>query len=136
MAQSLSKFSLAVFLSLSVFSVPSWAQSNPGLFPYGKWTVSQPIFQPGPKGTFDEVAVKDPTIVFYQGRYHMFYTSKATPETTKNKLKYVSKGRSAVGYVSAPDLKSLNKARRYDLCKIIEDVVVAPQVFYFRPHKL
>jgi hypothetical protein len=35
------------------------------LFPYKDWEVSEPIHEPGPKGSFDEIAVKDPTIVFY-----------------------------------------------------------------------
>ena len=49
-----------------------------------KWAVSKPVFKAGPQGTFDDVAVKDPTIVFYGGKYHMFYTSKASRETGKN----------------------------------------------------
>ena len=37
-----------------------------------RWIVSEPILQAGPKGTFDDVAVKDPTIVFYNSKYHLF----------------------------------------------------------------
>ena len=136
MPRPFSNIFLAILSCVSILTVSCSGQSRQGLFQYEQWTVSPPVFQPGPKGTFDDVAVKDPTIVFYQGHYHMFYTSKATAETANTQLQYVSKGRSAVGYVSAPNLQSLNSAKRHDLCEIVEDVVVAPQVFYFEPHKL
>ncbi|MBD3288995.1 hypothetical protein GF337_09345 [candidate division KSB1 bacterium] len=110
-------------------------QQEKPVFEYKHWTVSEPVFTPGPEGTFDDAAVKDPTIVFYNGKYHLIYTSKAKEETFKN-LEYVSKGRSGAGYAAATTLEGLNSAERYDLCSIVKDVIVAPQVFYFEPHEL
>ena len=106
-----------------------------GLFCYDRWTVSEPVLQEGAAGTFDEVAVKDPTIVFYKGRYHLFYTSKAR-KGAGEKDWYLSRGGSALGYVAAERLEDLQKAKRYNLSAIVKEVVVAPQVFYFEPHKL
>lgn len=104
-------------------------------FQYKKWTVSKPLFTKGASGEFDDVAVKDPSIVFYNGKYHLFYTSKAAKETRK-KLKFVSKNGSGLGYAAAATLEELNKAKRYNLNKMYKSVIVAPQVFYFEPQKL
>lgn len=100
------------------------------MFQYKKWTVSNPLFLPGKTGEFDDVAVKDPTIVFYNGKYHMFYTSKAS-----KKAEFLSKGKSAVGYVAAETLEGLQSAERFNLDEIYKTVIVAPQVFYFEPQK-
>ena len=40
-------------------------------FQYDQWTVSQNILKAGPQGAFDDIAVKDPTIVFYNGNYQI-----------------------------------------------------------------
>lgn len=125
---------LFVFMFCSLFIISCQCEQKKPLFQYGKWTVSEPVFTAGPKGTFDDASVKDPTIVYYNDKYHLFYTSKALPET-KGKFNYLSKGASAVGYVSAPTLEGLNTAKRYNLDDILEYIIIAPQVFYFEPHK-
>lgn len=102
---------------------------------YNKWIVSEPILEAGSVGSFDEIAVKDPTIVFYNQKYHMFYTSKASYET-RDLLPHLSKNGSGLGYVSAISLEKLDEAVRYDLGKIMGSVIVAPQVFYFEPQQL
>ena len=109
-------------------------QSAPEFY-YQKWTVSEPILEKGPLGAFDELSVKDPTIVFYNNKYHLFYTSKATYET-RNRMPHLSKNGSGLGYIAAESLELLKEATRYDLGKITESVIVAPQVFYFEPQKL
>lgn len=114
-------------------------EKNEPVFQYDKWTVSEPILQAGPKGSFDDIAVKDPSIVHYKGKYHLFYTSKFTRETAE-KLKAegvpVPVSRSGTGYVSAQTLDGLSEAKRYNLGAIVDEVVIAPQVFYFEPQKL
>lgn len=99
-----------------------------GLFPYSRWTAGKPIFKAGPPGTFDDVSVKDPSIVRHDGRWHVFYTSKPS----RNTRQFVD----GVGYVSAPTLAGLNRAKRHNINAIAGGVVIAPQIFYFRPHKL
>lgn len=120
-------------MSMTVFVAS--CKEEKGLFPYEKWTVSKPVFKVGPKGSFDDAAVKDPTIVFYNGQYHMFYTSKALKETAQN-MDYLSRGESGVGYVASETLKGLQSAKRYNLDAIVEYIVIAPQIFYFEPQKL
>jgi hypothetical protein len=104
-------------------------------FQYKTWIVSEPIFEKGPKGSFDELSVKDPSIVFYNNKYHLFYTSKASYEV-RGQMSHLSKNGSGLGYVAAKTLEQLNEAERIDLGKITESVVVAPQVFFFEPHQL
>lgn len=101
---------------------------------YDRWTVRGTILEAGPAGTFDELAVKDPTIVHDGDRFHMFYTGKATYET-RDSLPYLSKNGSGLGYVSSPTLEGLSRSRRYDMGRITGAVIVAPQVFYFEPQE-
>lgn len=105
------------------------------LFQYEKWIVSKPIFTKGKEGEMDDASVKDPSIVFYNGKYHLFYTTKALKKT-KHLHKNISKNGSGLGYVSAPTLEGLNSAKRFNMDSICESVIVAPQVFYFEPQKL
>jgi len=88
------------------------------------WEIGGYIFTPGPNGTFDEIAVKDPSVVFFENRWHIFYTARSENEYT-------------TGYISAKDLKSLNAAPRYELQQIRGETRYgcAPQVFYFEPQQ-
>ncbi len=126
-----------VVITSTVFlqSFEAFGEGGQALFPYKEWTVSEPVFRAGPAGTFDDVSVKDPTIVFHGGKYHLFYTTKASRAVAKN-YKFLSKGRSAVAYAASETLEGLHKAKRYNLDEIYEYVIVAPQVFYFEPQKL
>jgi endo-1,4-beta-xylanase len=110
-------------------------QVNEENLQFKKWIVSDPVFTNGGKDSFDEIAVKDPTIVFFNGKYHMFYTSIASYET-RTKLPFVSSNGAGTGYVSAKSLDNLNNAERFNLCEITKSVIVAPEVFYFGPQKL
>jgi endo-1,4-beta-xylanase len=126
------RFAVVGTLLISALLLVASCQSGTSVFEYRKWTVSGPILTKGPEGSFDDVSVKDPSIVFYNGKYHVFYTSiagKKSPDQTGG----YSIG---VGYVSATSLEGLNSAKRYNLYEIIDGQVIAPQVFYFEPHGL
>ena len=89
------------------------------------WTAGPPLFLPGPHGSFDETAVKDPSIVFAAGLWHLFYTARGGNRYT-------------LGYAAAPALQELRNARRHQLTQLRADkepYAAAPQVFYFRPQK-
>jgi len=96
-----------------------------------KWIVSEPIMTKGPDKSFDNVAVKDPSIVFYQGNYHLFYTGKSAQKTAEG-IKY----NLDTGYVSAATLAGLKAAKRYNFRDIVGEIVIAPQVFFFEPQQL
>jgi len=88
------------------------------------WQISAPILSPGPKGAFDEVAVKDPSLVFFEGRWHLFYTARSKTDYT-------------TGYVAAEELTGLRSAPRHEL-KMIRGKTrygCAPQVFYCEPQR-
>lgn len=87
------------------------------------WTLSDPILSSGPIGTFSEIAVKDPSIVYFEGMWHLFFTARSREAST-------------TGYVSAKDLAGLPTAPRHEL-KMIRGrsrYGCAPQVMYYRPH--
>lgn len=88
------------------------------------WHLGDAILKPGPKGSFDEIAVKDPSIVFFEGKWHVFYTAR-------------SKAVYTTGYVSAKELTDLQSSPRYELAKIRGKgrYGCAPQVFYYEPQR-
>lgn len=98
---------------------------------YKHWTVSKPIFQAVEQGAFENVAVKDPSIVYYDGQYHLFYTGKRADETAEGPKYSIT-----TGYVTAPTLEELNTAKRHNLSEIVGGNIIAPQIFYFEPQKL
>ena len=110
-------FALCIFFCLSFLIVfPSLARNQ--------WLVGEPILSQGPAGSFDSTSVKDPSIVYYKGDWHLFYTAAGNGEYT-------------TGYVSAPSLEGLKNAQRHEL-KMIRGKKrygCAPQVFYFSPQK-
>jgi hypothetical protein len=84
------------------------------------------VLGPGAAGAFDEVAVKDPSVVFFGGRWHVFYTARG-------------RGDYATGYVSAGTLEGLRDAPRHELTQIrgkASRYACAPQVFFFEPQGL
>jgi len=67
-----------------------------------KWVGGPVILSAGEEGSFDDVAVKDPTIVYYQGKWHLLYTVSG-------------KEPCGIGYVSAERLDLLKMAPRHKL---------------------
>ena len=88
------------------------------------WTLGDPVLASGPLGTFSELGVKDPSIVYYEGMWHLFFTARGRENST-------------TGYVSAKDLAELATAPRHELemIKGKSRYGCAPQVLYFRPHR-
>ncbi|MHC4529847.1 MAG: non-reducing end alpha-L-arabinofuranosidase family hydrolase [Planctomycetota bacterium] len=115
------------FLSLAVLFVPSCHFTQQTVNIPSKWIGGPPILLPGNKGSFDDAGVKDPTIVNFRGRWHLFYTiSRKEP--------------GGIGYVSAERLDLLKTAPRYKLNQFhgqtSDSQGGAPQVFYFEPQNL
>lgn len=101
------------------------AVTLPGWFSQGQWVVGKVILAPGTAGSFDETAVKDPSIVYADGRWHVFYTARG-------------QGQYTTGYVSSATLSALNQAPRHHLPMVrgvTNSYGCAPQVFFFRPEQ-
>jgi hypothetical protein len=86
------------------------------------WSMSQPLIEPEARSENPSRAQKDPTLVFENGKWHVFMTVKLP-------------GRSAIEYCSFSDWKSANQSKRHMIEVSESDYFCAPQVFFFRPHK-
>ena len=105
---------VAVLPPQQSFAVAS-ANPNP------TWKVDARCFLKGPAGAFDDLAVKDPSIVYSGGKYHLFYTARKT-----------GSGNWAIGYTSASAISGLNSGTRTFLSAINGgSYFCAPEVFYF-----
>jgi len=86
------------------------------------WTLSAPLIAPATRPDGPCVAVKDPTVVFFEGKWHVFMTvRRAAPPV-------------GMEYVSFEKWEDTDKAPRHVL-GWHDRYNCAPQVFYFRPHK-
>jgi hypothetical protein len=85
----------------------------------GTWSIQPRCFQDGPSGSFDDIAVKDPSIVSSGGQYHLFYTGRNSSAWS-------------IGYASASSISGLNSATHTKLSSLGSGSgIAAPQVFYF-----
>ncbi len=86
------------------------------------WNLSQPVLSPARRADDPCYSVKDPTVVFHEGRWHVFCTIRSVVRSHQ------------IEYVSFRDWNEADKSPRHILrCR--EGYFCAPQVFYFRPHR-
>jgi endo-1,4-beta-xylanase len=95
----------------------------PGLPETFAWTSTGPLIVPKPDATHDLVAVKDPTVVRYNDRWHVYASSVAKG------------GIYGMVYTSFADWGDAPKAPPYymDKTRGFNTYVAAPQLFYFTP---
>lgn len=86
------------------------------------WNYSAPLIAPERREREPSRAQKDPTVVFYGGRWHVFMTVKLP-------------GKSAIEYCSFEKWEDADASPRTILRISHSDYYCAPQVFYFAPHK-
>lgn len=86
------------------------------------WEYGPPLIAPEKRTANPSRAQKDPTVVFYEGKWHVFMTVKLT-------------GKSAIEYCSFKNWEEADASPRTLLTVSDSDYYCAPQVFYFRPHK-
>lgn len=87
-----------------------------------QWQYSQPLISPEARNREASHAQKDPTVVFFQGKWHVFMTVKL-------------EGRSIIEYCSFEQWEDADAAERTLLRVSDSDYYCAPQVFFFEPHK-
>ncbi|MGK3998658.1 non-reducing end alpha-L-arabinofuranosidase family hydrolase [Sorangium sp. So ce1024] len=90
-----------------------------------RWKSGPPVITPKAPAGRTFVSAKDPTIVFFEGKYHVFAT---VFETTAG-----SDGWKSV-YLNFTDFDQANSATQHYMAGWPTGNTVAPQVFYFRPH--
>ncbi|MCB1203051.1 MAG: glycoside hydrolase [Verrucomicrobiae bacterium] len=86
------------------------------------WKASPPLIGPASGGDDPDVALKDPTVVFHDGRWHLFATHRRVS------------GKVDMQYLSFTDWAEAGSAPRHTL-DLHDQYHCAPQVFYFRPHQ-
>ncbi len=101
----------------TIISPPYTMKSNP------IWRTGDRVFLEGIAGTFDDVSVKDPTIVNVDGKWHVFYTGR---DATKWRM----------GYIAGKELTDLKKADRNYMTSLNGgSYFCAPQVFQLKSKK-
>jgi len=87
-----------------------------------QWETGQPVAAPVNTPGDSVYSIKDPSIVRYNDRYHLFCTIRGKERSH------------AVIYLSFADWGEAQKATQY-LLPLHKGYYCAPQVFYFTPHK-
>ncbi len=88
------------------------------------WKASAPLIDvgAGKEAPDPVISIKDPTVVFYEGRWHVFATVR------------MKSGKVDIEYLNFTDWAEANKATR-DILAMHDQYYCAPQVFYFTPHR-
>jgi hypothetical protein len=86
-----------------------------------RWRVSPPLVCPVDRPADQPYSVKDPSIVRYKGRWHLFCTIRSRKRSHQ------------IEYLSFTDWKDANAAKRHVL-RLNDGYFCAPQVFHFTPH--
>jgi len=87
-----------------------------------RWRVSQPLVKPLERPEDTCYSVKDPSVVHYRGRWHLFCTIRGQKRSHQ------------IEYLTFRDWKGTDRAKRH-LLKMHSGYFCAPQVFYFRPQR-
>ena len=87
-----------------------------------RWEYSAPLIAPENRNVDRSRAQKDPSVVQFEGRWHVFMTVKLD-------------GRSAIEHCAFDDWEHAQDAKRTILEVSDSTYFCAPQVFYFKPHK-
>lgn len=109
---------LSLFDSRFNFKVNAAANANPS------WTVDEKLILHSQCNPYDYYAAKDPTIVYYGGKYLVYYTGAN------------QSGGWQMCFTSASTLSGLKTAPRTYMNKIGESYFCAPELFYFEPQQL
>jgi len=122
-----------VLLCLRVLSAPGWAADRvagdkasagasdllAGRF---RWTAGPPLLAPAQRPDDTYYSVKDPSVVYYDGRWHVFCTIRGKTRSHQ------------VEYLSFADWQEAGSAKR-EILRLSDEYFCAPQVFYFTPQK-
>lgn len=115
--------SLSAVLASDLLVVLQAQESGPASLTLpAQWEYSAPLLSPEHRDLEPSRAQKDPTVVFHDGRWHVFMTVKLPDRT-------------AIEYCSFEHWEEANGARRTLLQISDSQYCCAPQVFYFTPHR-
>jgi glycosyl hydrolase family 62 len=117
---------LAMLVGLLVLmvlpSVLSAQENDPIRTGNFRWRTSPPLVAPIERPDDRCYSMKDPTVVRFNDRWHLFCTIRSEKRSHQ------------IEYLSFSDWKDANSAQRHVL-KISDGYFCAPQVFWFEPHR-
>lgn len=87
-----------------------------------QWKIGEPVVAPVERPDDPCHSIKDPSVVFYQGQWHLFCSIRSQKRSHQ------------IEYLSFTDWKDANAAQRHVL-KMHDGYFCAPQVFYLTPYK-
>lgn len=89
------------------------------------WTASERLIDPVSDAEHDLVSIKDPSVVFYDDKWHIIATTADT------------EGNWSLVYLNFDDWDEAKDADQFYLDQVpgLDGYHAAPHVFYFRPHK-
>jgi hypothetical protein len=115
---------LAILTGLTLMTASFGSVVNAAANANPSWSVDERVVFHGQAKPYDSYGAKDPTIVYYGGKYHVFYTGAN------------QSGGWQMLYTSASTVAGLKDAKRTYMSKIGESYFCAPEVFYYEPQKL
>ncbi len=113
---------LVAFLTATPISAQSRAAGTGPLSGEFSWVLGSPMLTPVDPPNDERFSVKDPTIVKFEGNWHLFYTVRSKKRSHQ------------IEYITFKEWKDANAAQRHVL-DLSDGYYCAPQVFYFAPHK-
>lgn len=87
-----------------------------------RWRLSEPLLSPLDRPGDPCFSVKDPTVVYSGGRWHVFCTIRSRVRSHQ------------IEYIAFDEWENVSQAERH-LLRCREGYFCAPQVFFFRPHE-
>jgi len=112
----------AVFALEGISLCAGPAANDPLLTGDFKWTSTSPLVSPIERTNDRCISAKDPSIVQFKGRWHLFCTIRSQKRTHQ------------IEYLSFDDWNHADAAPRHVLT-VTSGYFCAPQVFYFEPHR-
>lgn len=115
---------LLIFLATGSFAAAQAPTAAVQRFLQGdfRWTASAPLVSPASRPEDPCHSVKDPSIVRFENRWHLFCTIRSQKRSHQ------------IEYLSFDDWPRANGAARHILT-VTNGYFCAPQVFYFTPHR-
>ncbi|NOX53805.1 MAG: hypothetical protein GXP27_05090 [Planctomycetes bacterium] len=98
------------------------ADAQERLFGEFQWRLGPPVLAPAVRPDDPCYSVKDPSVVFYEGRWHLFCTIRSQKRSHQ------------IEYVTFRDWSEARRAKHHIL-RLTDGYFCAPQVFYYRPHR-
>jgi len=125
----MTRLSLFLYIIMLILITPAFSGTQPlqidtesSLPDEFSWVLDSPVLTPFSPPDDERFSVKDPTIVRFEGNWHLFYTVRSKKRSHQ------------IEYITFEQWEDADDAERHVL-NLSDGYYCAPQVFYFTPHK-